>query len=447
MATFTDTSTDCAICFEPLSSAATLTLACGHRWHTRCIREQLAHAQPSRSQRLLFAGCRCAKCNAYCDHPALENLTRRTDGLRAKVDEWIARQLAIDAPEEWRRANSAEEKRMLVEEGRRSYAFYLCGACEEPYFGGTVECADQEEGERVRPEDRLCSVCSNKSQTVCDKSLEHRAFHVWKCRYCCNPSNFLCYGNVHFCNACHERNSERNRSRRRGETVSSLDAIPCTGESCLYPKLDGFDAHNNGESLDCEQVYYCACCLTDTTRNASLEESPGSRNLIVNPSGEQGTRGWTLNPGHCRWKVESMEVPIDSNTRTNFVSSYSWCIMYQTVPVHRFVRTPSQVRIEASAKFMGRTDCPSVFRMEVIATDAGRRILRRIQTDTLNSPVDFWEKACLILEPVEGLHQVTLSVSGKDSRFWRGDYGSKVCHCSIRVLGTEEELEGVLIQG
>lgn len=105
------------------------------------------------------------------------------------------------------------------------------------------------------------------------------------------------------------------------------------------------------------------------------------------------------------------------------------------------------MRIEASAKFMGRTDCPSQFKMEVIATDSNERILRRISTATLDSPVDFWEKACLILEPLEGLHQVTLSVFGKDSRFWSGEYGSKVCHCSIRVLGTIEELEGVLIEG
>ncbi|KAL7518146.1 hypothetical protein ACHAWX_003002 [Stephanocyclus meneghinianus] len=444
MTTFIDTSTDCAICLEPLSSATSLTLSCGHRWHTVCIRQQLSHAQPSRSQHLLFTGCRCAKCNVYCEHPALENLTRCTDGLRAKVDKMIVQQFAVDAPEEWKKATNVVEKQVLLDAGRRSYAFYLCGACEEPYFGGTVECADQEEGERIRPEDRLCSVCSNKARTVCEHTLEHRAFHVWKCRYCCNPSTFVCYGNVHFCNACHDRNSERDRRRRRGETVSSLDAIPCAGDCCIYPKLEGFDMHSNGESLDCEQVYFCACCATGTV---SAQELPGSRNLIVNPSGDQGTRGWTLLPGHCCSKVQPIHIPVDSDTPTNFVSSYEWCGMHQTVPLHRLVLRPSQVRIEALAKFMGRTDCPSVFKMEVIATDSNKRILRRISTDTLNSPVDFWEKACLILEPVEGLHQVTLCVFGKDSRFWSGEYGSKVCHCSIRVLGTEEELEGVLIQG
>ena len=46
---------------------------------------------------------------------------------------------------------------------------------------------------------------------------------------------------------------------------------------------------------------------------------------------------------------------------------------------------------------------------------------------------------------MEGLHQVTVSFFGKDARFWRGEYGSKIFHCSIWVLETEEELEGVFV--
>lgn len=68
---YNDDSTDCAICFEPLSDDETITLKCGHRWHLACIREQLAHAQPSKSSRILFSGCRCAKCNVICDRKFL----------------------------------------------------------------------------------------------------------------------------------------------------------------------------------------------------------------------------------------------------------------------------------------------------------------------------------------------------------------------------------------
>lgn len=442
---FTDLSVDCAICFESLTNGETITLKCGHRWHLSCIRQQIAFAQPSKTSRILFSGCKCAKCNVFCDHPALENLTRRTDALRSKVEGLIEEQLKIDAPQAWKDARDAASKAALLDSLGRSYAFYLCGACEEPYFGGTVACADQEDGDRLLPAERLCGSCSPKSTVVCDRSTEHGAFHVWKCRYCCRPSTFVCYGNVHFCNACHERNSERDARKRRGEDVMHpLEAIPCAGESCTFPKNEGCEYHKNGESIDCEQVYSCACCQTSGRHNIQVEQ-PGSRNFILNPNGADGLLGWKLQ--HAPWKVEPIQIPIDRNTTTNFVSSYQWCVMHQTVPLHRYVHHPSTIRCEVSAMFMGRTDCPSVFRMEVIATDAQRRIVHRESTNTLQSPVDFWEKATVVLEHIEGLHEVTLCIAGKDSRFWQGNYGSKVCHCSVRVLGSEEELEGALIPG
>ena len=226
--------------------------------------------------------------------------------------------------------------------------------------------------------------------------------------------------------------------------MAPLEAIPCLGESCKYPKREDCTHHQNGSSVECEQVYYCACCQTNVKDNMPPEQ-PGSRNFIINPNGAHGTRGWNLQ--RMQWKVEQTEVPIDNNTTTNFVSSFQWCVMYQSVPLHRYVRNPSSARIEASAKFMGRTDCPSVFRMELFATNAQGQTIRRISTETMNSPADFWEKATLVLEPVAGLHEVTLCIAGKDSRCWRGEYGSKVCHCSVRVLGSEEELESILLGG
>ena len=92
---FQDTSTDCAICLCPLvddgnndEAEELITLSCGHRWHLRCVKEQLEHAQPSPSKRLLFTGCQCAKCGLFCDHPKLQHLTRKTDSLRNMSISW-----------------------------------------------------------------------------------------------------------------------------------------------------------------------------------------------------------------------------------------------------------------------------------------------------------------------------------------------------------------------
>jgi len=177
--------------------------------------------------------------------------------------------------------------------------------------------------------------------------------------------------------------------------------------------------------------------------NSTVE--PGSRNFITNPSGEHGLRGWRPFNQQMNWEVQQSELPVNDTTTTNFVSGYYWCIMGQSVPLHSLVRDPSSVRIEVSAKFMGRTDCPSIFRLEAIALDAQRQELARLQTATLESPVDAWERACLILEPTRGVHEIIMVVYGKDSRFWAGRFGSKVAECSVRVLCSEEELPHVLL--
>ena len=438
---FKDSSTECAICLTSLDDEVAIELTCGHRWHLKCITEQLEHAQPNHSQRILFSGCRCAKCGAFCDHELLYNLTRRTDELREKVDDLIREQLQIDALQTW---NAALDKARLVDEGRKNYAFYLCNSCEEPYFGGTVECADQEEGE-LPSDDRLCPNCTPQSQTLCRRPHEHGGYHVWKCRYCCNPSSFVCYGTVHFCESCHDRNSERVKNRRPGSTgPPPLEATPCSGDSCPHPRFQGQEHHLNGPSPTCEQVYQCVMCLSNPYQVMHVE--PGSRNFVLNPSGEDGLRGWRQF-GHRAWEVETSEIPASDTERTNFASSYMWCIMGQSVPLHQLVNDSSSVRIEVSAKFMGRTDCPSVFRLEAIITGADQRQLARVSTRELEAPADFWEKASLVLEPTNGAHDVVILVHGKDTRFWQGNFGSKVAECSVRILGSEAELEEILRQG
>ena len=187
---------------------------------------------------------------------------------------------------------------------------------------------------------------------------------------------------------------------------------------------------------------------------------PGSRNLLSNPSGERGTTGWRTmrqqrhgGPPFLSWHVveswhvEDMETPVDGGvTTTNFVSSYYWSVMAQTVQLGEVLVDPSGARIEVSAKFMGRTDCPSVFCLDAVLTDAAGVVLRRETTGQRDAPADFWERSSLLFEPTRGAHAVTVVVSGKDSRFWNGNFGSKCCHCSVRVLGMEEELDELLLE-
>mmetsp|Transcript_32231 Transcript_32231/g.63810 ORF Transcript_32231/g.63810 Transcript_32231/m.63810 type:complete len:580 (+) Transcript_32231:2-1741(+) len=475
---FQDTSTDCAICLSPLDGddddedgdggsisndhgsnpkAATITLSCGHRWHLSCVEEQLRRALPDRSRRLLFSGCRCAKCGAFCDHELLREITRRTDALRGRVDALVRERLAVDLPpEEWARADDVRRAE-LVEGGRRRYAFYRCGSCDGPYFGGTVACADDADAWDGGGEERLCPSCSPALQAACRDPVVHRGHHVWKCRYCCRPATHVCYGSVHFCDSCHDRNSahvraKRERKSRRGRsgiaTGTSLEetlvAIPCPGgDACSFPKPEGRSTHSNGPSKESEQVYHCAICSSGG--DGLPLEMPGSRNFVKNPSGEEGLAHWTQQSRSHTWAVEQSDIPPDADTSSNFVSTYEWCVMRQEVPLHRYVTDPSVARVEISASYMGRTDCPSVFGIEALLFDSGRNELRRAGSSLLEAPVDSWERATVVFEPEPGLHTIVVVVYGKDRRFWQGTFGSKVANCSVRVLGEEGVLRDMLL--
>jgi hypothetical protein len=258
---------------------------------------------------------------------------------------------------------------------------------------------------------------------------------VWKCRYCCQPSTHLCYGNVHFCNGCHDRNSQRvqelQRQRRGGNQPPPLQAIPCSGSNCPFPKPNNQTQHDNGSSSNSEQVYGCAWCQSSLQRSQSVEE-PGSHNLLTNSSGQNLLQGWRqLNP-RISWQVERSDLPVNAHTTTNFVSSFMACIMCQTLDLSQvLVRSnndstiPTTSRLEVSARYMGRTDCPSVFRLEAI-------LLNENQV-----PLHYWERASLILEGVSipDARYLSVVVIGKDTRFWQGPFGSKVADCSVRILG------------
>lgn len=464
---FRDTSTDCAICLEPLDEKETITLTCGHRWHLECLQQQLQTAKPSATKRLLFSGCQCAKCGVICEHKDLEDLTRTSDRLREKVNQLLQEQLDQNGSDDmelamkWKQAkatNDKQEQEKLLKEAMRHFSFYLCSHCQEPYFGGTVECADLEEREELR----LCMACT--PQVVCRHPTEHLASIIWKCRYCCQPATHVCYGNVHFCNSCHDRNSQRVHQQQwrspgnGGSKQPALTAIPCNASDCPFPKAAAshgeneqgeiVQCHTNGSSPDCEQVYSCVCCQSASA--IGRDQVAGSQNLLTNPSGEGGLRGWQqLNPG-MTWAVEESEIPVNASTSTNFVSSYQRCVMHQTIDLRSITSVDTSrfdtenARIQVSARYMARTDCPSIFGMDAVVTN-GREPPQRLSTGTLDAPPDYWGIATLTLEHVslQEAKCVSIVISGQDRRFWQGHFGSKVANCSIRLLWDDETTDNV----
>jgi hypothetical protein len=523
---FQDTSTECAICLLPLdgnddidhgngndddddddavAARTIITLTCGHRWHLDCIKQQLEHARPNPAKRLVFTGCTCAKCGTVCsDHPQLQHVARQVDSLRLRVQALIQEQVGVEIENNENDGQNNTTNQELLDRAWKKYAFYLCANCQEPYFGGTIECADQVDGEIIDAKDRLCETCretatrhsSGDGIIICRHVAQHRSFLVWKCRYCCRPANFVCYGNVHFCESCHERNTKRvqqqqDRQRQQQYPAATaapppLEPIPCPGgAACPFPKPRNASQsenqqqyHVNVPTSDGEQIYGCTLCQS-AARNVDGTSSrwhipEGSRNLILNSSGQDGLRHWQQplrrhqqlrGGGMVAWQVETSDllpaVPALAATgtdtaplTTNFVSSFHWCSMGQLVPLHQYVRDPNQVRIEVAAQYMGRTDCPSVFRLEAVVLNRQGRPVHRLMTDILPTPQDDWDRASLILEPQQqqqqpahdnhnnnSAHSLLMIVHGKDTRFWQGMFGAKVADCSVRILGSSQLLQ------
>ena len=86
---------------------------------------------------------------------------------------------------------------------------YQCHKCEEPYFGGLIDCeqeAANAHNRQTTKEDLLCQECIVKEMGVGTTNCEiHGKAQIdWKCMYCCSVALFHCGGNLYMCKPCHD---------------------------------------------------------------------------------------------------------------------------------------------------------------------------------------------------------------------------------------------------
>jgi hypothetical protein len=85
-------------------------------------------------------------------------------------------------------------------------AFYMCYNHKTPFFGGKYECAEALALDSVDPKELLCPKCVAKKTGGGKKKLckvHGKDDNLWKCRFCCEPSVYVCGGSTHFCQQCH----------------------------------------------------------------------------------------------------------------------------------------------------------------------------------------------------------------------------------------------------
>jgi len=148
--------------------------------------------------RISFRFTECALCKQQIQHPTLEDVLRPIRELYEHIKTRALKRLeymSIDT--------KGEDK---VEYAMHQFAYFMCYQCKQPYFGGANACED--ERELYEPEELVCGWCSTKGMGRLPCTKHSPEFLEYKCRYCCSPSMFFCWGTSHFCESCHSKAGE-----------------------------------------------------------------------------------------------------------------------------------------------------------------------------------------------------------------------------------------------
>jgi len=195
----------CMICFtDALSPIPSILLECGHVFHYHCCAAVLEKRWLG--PRITFGFRNCPICKAKIRHPSLKQLMDPIDGLFEDVKKKSLMRLEYEGLSKCEaiEAKGARFYNDPVAFALERYAYYVCFKCGKAYYGGEAQCdADAGLGDDYNPEELVCGGCSDVSRA--QMCLKHGTDYLeYKCRYCCSVAVFFCFGNTHFCNACHD---------------------------------------------------------------------------------------------------------------------------------------------------------------------------------------------------------------------------------------------------
>jgi E3 ubiquitin-protein ligase MYCBP2 len=236
----------CNICYtEGLGSAPTIRIACGHLFHFTCI--QLKLRKRWTGSRITFGFLNCPLCKQQIDHPALrselEPMLKMLEDIRGKAQQRLKiegndKDAAVCEP-------SGRYFRRPIDYAMDKFAYYPCFKCKQPYFGGQRQCEagqpdaaaaaaganGREAAEDFDASHLVCGGCADAGQeckahgvrntalvvqlifspptqhltfafilhfphSIQTKSRLQKEFIEWKCKFCCNISNWYCWGNT-----------------------------------------------------------------------------------------------------------------------------------------------------------------------------------------------------------------------------------------------------------
>lgn len=247
----------CGICYvEELGRAPSIMLQCGHVFHSKCALSRLESKWTGQRISLKFA--HCPLCDTWMDHPFLDHKMKEIIEIRETILDKIEIRLALDMEDEQdliERTSDPDsyyyKKPMLW--GINSYAFYMCRICKGPYFGGRRNCEENAEEDKTNEDELVCFSCSEVMSSNACKEPSHSEYLLYKCRFCCSPAVWFCFGTTHFCEYCHSHWPPNRHPEN----------IKCPNDEGVCPMGLPVGSHSNGEGEECEYVIGCGMCQNE----------------------------------------------------------------------------------------------------------------------------------------------------------------------------------------
>ncbi|KAK0411792.1 hypothetical protein QR680_005850 [Steinernema hermaphroditum] len=185
----------------------------------------------------------------------------------------------------------------------------------------------------------------------------------------------------------------------------------------------------------------------------ATDRSPFNRNLISNPSGENGLDGWQMDDEYYGGMIVE-NPPLRSNpnpfveTTHCFATSYFWSEKTIVIDLVKEGIKPEVIDrlvppIRVSEWMSHRDDCGAVYQIEVRLLDGRNRPFaekhKKTTTFTFKRTMRQWKDLDWFrVEHVfrnypKGVRKVEMKSKGRDTQSWAGHYGSKMAHASVVV--------------
>ncbi|XP_048033537.1 F-box only protein 44-like [Megalobrama amblycephala] len=179
------------------------------------------------------------------------------------------------------------------------------------------------------------------------------------------------------------------------------------------------------------------------------------RNLLKNPSADDGLQGWNLiQDGGDLWEAHGNRRAFPDNTVTKcFVTSYMLCLKQQLIDLKKEGYSAAfmdqlQPHIKISDWYTARSDCGSEYQICVELLDRRKNPIRTFEPEKVIFDYGNSEPWCQMMHVFKeygpGVRFIRFTHGGKDRQYWAGHYGIRVTNSSVEICPAAERHELLL---